>query len=339
MPKEYYTNLTIRFFVDELSTAEREDLMDWVTQAEENYELFKEIERTLDKTAELPGTFDSQTGFYRVARRLKFDVQPKPNAFRKMWAVAAVISLLTLGGAFFALQRLPLSPERVQAPRQEYQEFRSPKGQRAIMKFPDGTQVVLNAGSTILYPKHFSGTKREVTLVGEAYFEVSPDPARPFIVRSGELDTRVLGTSFNIKAFPNDDLVQVTVTSGRVAVEKKAEYGPADLLANLFPNQQLSYQKKTKVAQVSDVKAAEFVAWKDSRIVFLDQSFEQIAKSLSRTYNVTLLYDRATMGKCRFTSRFDAKASLAEVLRALSIAGDFQYEVKGSTVIIKSKGC
>lgn len=154
-------------------------------------------------------------------------------------------------------------------------------GQKSILTLFDGTKITLNAGSKFKYPTNFGSKTREVHLEGEAYFEVTHNPDRPFIVHSGEISTRVLGTKFNVKAFPSEKEIMVSLVEGSVKVSI-AQNG--DKL--LVPDQQLSYNKLTDTEQIKEFDSMKTIGWKDNVLVFDNDPLEKVFKQLERTFGV-----------------------------------------------------
>ena len=145
-----------------------------------------------------------------------------------------------------------------------------------FIKLPDGSTALLNEGSTLKYPDSFSGqASREVSLIGEAFFDIKHNPTKPFVVHTGKLSTTVLGTSFNVKAYADDDDITVTVTRGKVKVSDDKK-----VLGVITPDQQITFFKNTRQAQQQVVKASEVVALTDKDIYFDDVSMTEAIKRL-----------------------------------------------------------
>ncbi|MBE7179086.1 MAG: DUF4974 domain-containing protein, partial [Mucilaginibacter polytrichastri] len=173
-------------------------------------------------------------------------------------------------------------------------------------------------------------------LEGEAFFEVSRDPSRPFCILSSGLLTRVLGTSFNIESYRKSNAVVVTVATGHVAVEKLGDK-ISSRISDLLPGQQLSFNLQNQSANIYPVNVADVIAWKENRLVFDNTSFARIALSIERLYGVRVIYPEKTLAKTPFTARFSSNAPLAEVMRVLASTGQFSYTIKDSVVHIKNK--
>ena len=203
------------------------------------------------------------------------------------------------------------------------------RGQKSIITLKDGTQIRLNAESKIRFPENFSDSTRMVTLEGEAYFEVARDPTRPFIVECGGLYTKVLGTSFNINAYPENKKIAVDLVEGKVLV-----YGKNAQKSSLYllPDQQASYDKDDDNIQLGSFNPKEATAWKDGIIRFNKASFEEMRRVLERWYDVKfeIVKNPVMTG---FTGEFQNQ-SLDAVLKGIGFSVGFKFQIEGRKVII-----
>ncbi len=198
------------------------------------------------------------------------------------------------------------------------------------VKLPDGSTVMLREGSWLNMTNSFEGNTREVSLEGEAYFDIASNPAKPFIIHTGRLTTTVLGTAFSIKAFPNDSYVTVTVTRGKVKVEDGQK-----LLATLEADKQLVYNIKSDRSQERIVNAGKEVAWRSHDLIFRTTSFETIVEELSRIYEVTIVFENETLKKRLITASLDDRDSIETILDILCTAQRTYYVVEGGAYVIK----
>lgn len=209
------------------------------------------------------------------------------------------------------------------------------KKDKGIIILSDGSRVVLNGESKLLYPETFEGKIREVTLIGEAYFDIARDTHRPFIINSGEVRTRVLGTAFNIKAIPGQQDVVVTVTRGKVQVEDQK----AKVLAVLTVDEQVLYNNRTTKAVKKTIDADESISWIQKNMRFESAEFGNIADSLSRIYAVNISFSDAKLKKCLITASFSGVETLEEVLDVLCNTRGAHYQIKDNKVIISGTRC
>ena len=202
-------------------------------------------------------------------------------------------------------------------------EKQNPPGQKLKIFLPDGSTAWLNAESKISYPEKFSDEKREITLEGEAFFDVIKNPDRPFIVNAGEVSTTVLGTTFNVKAFDNDPFTQVALQSGKVKVEYKDVDGKNAMF--LEPGEAITYNKSKSIAQKNKFDEELLLGWKDGIIKFKDGDLDEIISTLSRWYGVQFEIENMKNETWSYTGSFDNEI-LNNVLKGISFTQDFSYE-------------
>jgi len=198
---------------------------------------------------------------------------------------------------------------------------------------PDSSVVVLNAGSTLDYPTQFDGTTREVTLVGEAYFDIAHNKAKPFIIHTGKVKTIVLGTAFNIKAWPTDKNITVSVTRGKVKVEKEN-----NTLAILTPNQQIQYNTINTNATHQNIDAQKLVSdWTQKEMVFEEVSMERIVRDLSKRFGVNITIEGKQLANTLIVSSFSGTESIRDILDILcTINANTQYKMQNKEILISA---
>ena len=172
-------------------------------------------------------------------------------------------------------------------------------GQKLNLVLADGTEVYLNSGSIIKFPQRFDGNSREVELEGEAFFNVAENPNKPFIIKSGEVETTVLGTSFNVNTYSDSQHVAFTVATGKVKVASQANE------IYLLPNEQGVFDKESKSISKERIDIASFLNWKDGIIHFEDAELSQVLQTLERWYGVTFVVDNENIGDCHITATYD----------------------------------
>lgn len=206
-------------------------------------------------------------------------------------------------------------------------------GQTATLRFGDGSVITLNAGSTLRYPEKFSKDKREVYLQGEAFFSVPPDTSRPFIVHAGNTKTSVLGTSFNIRAYKNEDDLQVAVADGKVAVSQNGEEQEGDQPKTVLlnENQWITYRSSGQLVEKGEGNISELVAWKDKKMIFTDKPLDQIATRLERWYNIDIVLADSSLGNRRMSASFEEE-TMTEVLTIIALSLDMSYKKEGREV-------
>lgn len=195
-----------------------------------------------------------------------------------------------------------------------------PKGKKSKLTLQDGTVVTINSNSKITYPTKFNEKTREVTLEGEAYFEVIKDESKPFIVKSNALKIEVLGTSFNVKSYLEELNKNVTLASGSVAVMFSERDDEKSILT---PGKMLVYNNISKETEIKEVVVSDVLAWMDGKIVFINEDIKDITRKISRHYNVTIRCEVVEPMLFYYkTSKFD---SVEDVLNLLQMCKDIVY--------------
>ena len=192
-----------------------------------------------------------------------------------------------------------------------------PFGKKARLKLSDGSLIWVNAGSRVIFPEHFSGKKREVYLIGEAYFEVAHNKEKPFFVKTSTITIRVLGTSFNVSSYPDDDFVSAVLKEGRISMEENSA-GIFSSPIELLPNQMAVFRKDGKRIRVSKTNPELYTIWKDGILEFENQDINSLIIKVERFYNISLELKNPEIGKEKITGKLDLNAGMHEVFEYIS---------------------
>lgn len=269
-----------------------------------------------------------------IAASLPPVAKREPSA-RPLWRytkAAAAIGLL-LVAAWVIWQSLP---GKWSGTREiDYHVLEVPVGKTARMQLADGSSVWLNANSRLRYPLHFTGNTREVYLEeGEAFFEVKRNEKKPFQVHASHLAVRVLGTSFNVKAYSAARAVTVAVATGKVAVSNANKQ-----LSLLTPNEVLRYELSSGQYSTRQADVNALSTWRQGKLVFQQASFAEVAQQLENKYGVTLTFSNRALQNCRFTAQFAGSEPLTDVLSVLSLLHNTRFNRTGNQVTITGEGC
>lgn len=301
-------------------------------------ELFRRIMASAEKD-------NTVTGKFEVKRHERFKSL-------KWLAAAAFIGILTMGIWLI----LPPTSSPVQP---QIQEIVAAKGEKSQIVLPDGTKVWLNGDSKLFYESDFKGASREVKLEGEAFFDVVKDPSKPFIVHAATIDIKVLGTSFNVKAY-EEESVETTLYRGLVNITKSDDDSFKPII--LYPNQKVIVPRRIVAKQPADDEIAPRhatvdirksvivqqidsaiaepgrieTAWMYNRLEFRGEDFETLAAKLERWYNVKIVFEDENVKKLNFNGSFE-KENVSQALRALSTANSFNYKIHSNEIFISSK--
>lgn len=211
-----------------------------------------------------------------------------------------------------------------------FNTIETPKGGQYRIVLNDGTVVWLNAASYLRYPLQFTGAERRVELVGEGYFEVAHNTAKPFIVVTNKQEVQVLGTHFNINAYSDEDEIKTTLLEGSVKVIiKKGEKRTGQKY--LKPGQQSVLMDNDWT--VKEIDASTQVDWKNGRFIFKDEELKTVMRKLARWYDIDVDYAE-TLGQLRFSGKISRSKTLKDVLRILTRTNDVTFKVKGRRVTV-----
>lgn len=219
-----------------------------------------------------------------------------------------------------------------QSPRIDMIEIATLAGEQKEIRLPDGSTVWLNACSKISYPEKFSDSLRNVNLTGEAYFSVVQNERKRFEVTTKDITVAVLGTQFNVKAYPDDELVTTTLTSGKVAVQSPEEK------YTLRPNQELVYNIADKSAIVQGV-SDNSTNWRDGSLIFNELTMSEIFKELERKFDVKFNYSLPSLPNDKYSIKFTNKENITQILDVFAdvTGGGFTYIIENKTIVINIK--
>ncbi len=224
------------------------------------------------------------------------------------------------------------SEEQASGDAMVYNELITPRGGGYQLKLADGTRAWLNAGSSLKYPVSFKDSSREVILEGEAYFEVTPSD-HPFIVHSGNMDVRVLGTTFNISAYPDEDAFMTTLVEGKVSVEVSSDEGITS--RELLPNDQAMVEPSASGITVTEVNPSYYTSWMRGKIEFNNENLDLVMKQLARWYDFDYRFENPDAMGYHFTARLDRDASISSILEMLEMTTRVHFEYNKGTVVIR----
>ena len=242
------------------------------------------------------------------------------------YAVAASVTAVLFISVFALLYRINKKVDRI-----EIVEHHTEERQQKNIVLADQSKVRINAATTISYPKEFARNKREVYLDGEAFFEVEKDVNRPFIVHLGELDVRVLGTSFNVRHYQDEEQLEVALLTGKVEIIRDNQ-----VLLSLTPKDEAIYDKASGNITKNSFDPNIKLAWTSNTIKFDKASFDEIVQVLERYYRVEIIYDQS-IDSDGFTGEFDAASmSLEHILEGLGHSLGFNFTIDNQQIKIST---
>lgn len=204
-------------------------------------------------------------------------------------------------------------------------QMATPPGVKTTVSLPDGSKVWMNGGSTIQYPTHFSKKSREVQFSGEAYFDIAKNEQKPFMLNTGDINIKVMGTQFNVENYQDQSKITTTLVEGSIEMQRLFPDGEIKTLTLLKPNQQLTYNKDNKKAMLSsDVNTYKYIAWLDNRVVFDNDPLHAVFSKLERVYNIDVEMNEAELAKYSFTATFEQE-SFEQIIELIKLAVPISY--------------
>lgn len=281
-------------------------------------------------TSQEPVDFQMQNWTDMINSKLDQDRQnqsapiiQKPYFFR----YAAIWIIFALGASIWGLSYLKTSKEPLHI---AYTEIVNPKGKRCRIVLSDSSTVFLGAGSKLRFPEQFTGNTREINLEGEAFFEITKNPERPFIIHTANVQTKVLGTSFKITAF-KDQPISVGVVTGKVRVDRLIDH-KLKSLAVLTPGQEVYYANET--TENRKIEKDDLKEWKEGHLVHTEKPLSFIAEELERWYNVDIKISNADKAAMLMDINITANIPINKVMKILGKSGHFKYKITGNTITI-----
>ncbi|MBS1665324.1 MAG: FecR domain-containing protein [Bacteroidetes bacterium] len=362
--KEYAWNLIAKKLAGEATSAELQELEDLLRNNPELYyplqtvadlwmhnspEDKKQAEEAFNRHLDRMETLHID---YSASEEYIFQEEKKSIFRRKSFYALPAVAATVLLVWFFSRPKPSTAQPETKPVIKTSSELIANTGSRKHLTLTDGTLVWLNAGSKINYDKNFTNGFREITLVGEAFFDVAPNPEHPFIIHTKSMDIRVLGTSFNIKSYPSDRTTEATLLKG--SIEVSIHNRPKDKII-LKPNEKLVISNEDTLQQIShrkDLQSASLVvirkptyeehsgamietSWVDNKLIFQDEKFEDLAIKMERWYGVTIRFVDPKAEGLEFTGIFE-KETIKQALDALKLTAEFDYTIEGNTVTIHS---
>lgn len=334
-----YIELAAKYLSGEISVEERKELMEWIAQSDANQAFFDQMIHLWSLTGDTERVFeaDTQVAWQKVSARIddrrerktKSSATPAPKIFtllikRDFLRIAAVILPLLAVAAWWLLQPGPANERLMVAGLENTKE----------VLLPDGSQVTLNKNSSLSYLEAFK--ERKVTLVGEAFFDVAREERRPFEIYSDQTLIRVLGTSFNVRAYPDEDQVEVMVRSGKVEFRGQKDQQDSVILTE---NEAAVFKKiEQEVKKISSL-GSNANAWMKKEIDANDIPLGELLKTINNYFRTEVMVENRAVLECKVTIPGLKDPSLDYVLMLVGEFMDLEIDSTGNTILLKGEGC
>ncbi|MEI6677070.1 MAG: FecR domain-containing protein [Mariniphaga sp.] len=307
----------------ELSDKDRVMIDEWRNVDSENEVIYLESLKAWEAMILLNEM--EQFNSFEALRKVNTKISQPQSA--KWWInlqrVAAILMLpLLIYSGYLTIQNQTINNSQEQV---MMQTISSRQGMVTQFALADGTKVWLNSASKLEFPTRFTGSKREVILKGEAFFEVTRNEKQPFRVNANELKVEVLGTSFNVVSFEDDTQSEVVLVTGKVALSSEngkivKEY------STMIPGQRAIYQKEAQKVITEQVEVEKYIAWRDGNLIFRDDSMEDVVKRLSRWFNVEITINDPEINNYIYKATF-RNENLVQVLNLLKLSAPIDYRI------------
>jgi len=335
MQEALYIDLIAKYLSGNIETAERERLLNWVAESQANRAYFDEITQLWSASAEYEDAFTPpdeaklESAWQAVEQKISRPAQTtgiRYLSWGKVLLRAAAVIIVLITAAFWLWK--PGSDAGALV------AISTGAGEKKEVNLPDGSIVWMNELSRLEYPRDFK--KRQVSLEGEAFFEVRKDTGNPFTIQSGEALTTVRGTSFNIRAYPEEGDVEVTVKTGEVELkstevsERRVKLSPGD--AGIFKKQNKQVVKIEKRNNNSD-------AWKTRSITFDHASVAEVIQVLERYFEVNIEVTNQAILKCKFKTSVLPNPALEDIIKLMEFTMDLKVIKQTDKYILNGHGC
>jgi len=318
MNNKYKTILFDKYFRDEASSEEIERLLALIRNDRSMQDIFEDQLRKSDPEIDVNV---QQKIFSNIRQSIssKNEVPFIQKKWKKVlqWAAILILPIVSALSVYYFIQ--------TQQGNNHPTIVIAGYGEKAEVVLPDGSRVWINSGSKITYNDEFNRKQRPVYLEGEAYFEVTKDKERPFIVKTESMFVEALGTSFNIRSYSEDQQAFAVLIEGKIKVSAS---GQEQILSE---NQRAIFNKSTRTLTTDMVRSGDFIQWKSGNLYFDNQSFEDIARTLSRIFNVDIQFASDKLRSIRFSGTL-GMSSIRNTLDILSLTSPMRYEMQGTTI-------
>lgn len=338
MKQEKYIELLAKELSGNASVEERKALKNWRAQNQENEKFAQKSEQLWKMSTtykDKPFEADVALAWQKVKKKISVTPTLKKGRERSLWLRVARVAavFLVLVGLFWLWQR---NVQMTEGGSPEMALIQTTKGENKRVELPDGSKIWLNENTELSYSLLFE--KREVSLSGEAFFEVARMESRPFEILSEGATTRVLGTSFNIRAYPQEEEVKLVVKTGKVAFSGHSDSGKQKV-SILTVGEAAIFNKNKKSVSEEKIGDANAFAWQTKILNFEGTRLENVERILENYYGIEIEVKNKKTLSCRFNGGRFEKAELSELLEMLSLALDLQITRDGEKYIVEGEGC
>lgn len=332
LPKTQIDKILAKWLTNTATQEDLQVLKDWASQDETNLNSMEALKKVWSESTAEPILVNVDEKVNEIWQRGILDKPKKTFSTKPIIRYVAVILLLMSStfGIFYFSQQEKMRLENLPAEIPSYVIRENKAGQKTKIFLPDGSVAFLNSSSSIKYLSGFIGDERRVVLEGEAFFEVAKDEIKPFIVESRTIETVALGTSFNINAFEDSDVIRVSLVEGEVRVNQIGNNAETVILN---PGYEVIVEPNSQSFLEMPFKTDDVLGWKEGKLVFKQATFYEVSQKLERWYGVQIKISGKVPLNWKVTTVYHDQ-SLKNVLTDLKYSKKFAYEINESTVTI-----
>lgn len=324
--KNYFQKILSLFTKNEYSESTQQQFYKWLTDEEHADAKEEALIGLWNESRKQKGNQEEiDKSFKHLSENINIPPIQQRRKFSsiRLWQSAAAVLFIFAVSSIYLLIKENNTIDLVQ----EY----IPTAEMRSLVLPDGSEVLLNSQTTLLYPQQFTGKSRSVFLIGEANFKIKQDSKHPFIVKSNNFQVTALGTEFNVSAYPGSEEVAATLISGSVRVD----YNNLEQSLILTPGEQFVFNPSSTEQMLFTPDIADVTAWQRDELVFQKMTVKDIITMLERKFNYSFVYSIHSLKDDRYSFRFHQKASLNEVMDIItSVTGNLKYRIEGDTCTI-----
>jgi ferric-dicitrate binding protein FerR (iron transport regulator) len=320
--------LLMRYLEGKATSEDSNIVKRWFSNSDFEHDLYEKSLRFWDETP-LDPNIKGYRGVHildQIHHKIKIDeavflnrTKPKIRFINYLTRIAAILFIpLLVASLFYYLRNISTGNS------QSYSEIYAPYGTRTNFYLPDGSTGRLNGGSSLRFPTQFGGKVRDVKLSGEAYFNVISNHKKPFVVSTDNIDVKVFGTSFNVMAYAEEQITEITLERGQIEVFKKTN-NIIKSIGILKPNESCIYNLLSDSSKILSINSTERFSWLDGKLTFKYEPFEEVVRKINRWYNVNIVIKDELLRSYIYYGTFQDE-TLDEVLKLFQLTAPIRYK-------------
>ena len=324
----------VKFFSGNCTELEKKEIENWRKISDRNQRLFDEYRAVWENTVPDMPDFNVEAGLEKVYQKLSEDrsneksiaVLHKGRSRTLRYIIGVAASIILVLGVYFGYKSITSGGV-------DYMTVTTVSKEVIELKLDDGTIVWVNSHTTINYPEKFAGKERKVRLKGEAFFKVTKNPDKPFIIETGSTIIEVLGTSFNVRAVEGEENEIVSVSEGLVSVTSAKD---EEVNTKIASGEQCKLDKGTSEIQKAAIDDVNYDSWKTRKLIFESTSMKDVVNTLSNYFETSIIVEDEVIGEMQLTSTF-SDPELDDVLKVIELTDEVKISQSGDYIILKKK--